>query len=61
MSEELIEIINRQADDPGLWVDPATAVEAYLQQALRELHAVIENDKLALFLLKNRRDNAHKN
>jgi hypothetical protein len=33
-----------QSMDPGLWFDPTTAVEAYLQAALRELHAIIEGE-----------------
>jgi hypothetical protein len=33
-----------QAMDPGLWFEPTTAVEAYLQAALRELHAIIEGE-----------------
>lgn len=32
----------RQAEDPDLWFMAQTAPEAYLQQALRKLHAAIE-------------------
>jgi hypothetical protein len=32
-----------QADDPALWC-PGTATEAYLQAALRELHATMEEE-----------------
>jgi hypothetical protein len=32
----------RQADDEALWFEAETASEAYLQQALRELHEAIE-------------------
>ena len=35
----------QQAEDGGLWFDTAYAPEAYLQQALRKLHAAIEGDK----------------
>lgn len=40
-------LVNRQANDPGLWFVPATAVEDYLQQALRNLHAAVERDARA--------------
>ena len=32
----------QQAEDDGLWFEAKTAPEAYLQAALRRLHAVIE-------------------
>lgn len=35
-------LVADQANDPGLWFVPQTASEAYLQQALRRLHAAIE-------------------
>ena len=38
----LREIVNRQAEDEGLWFVALTAPEAYLQQELRRLHAAIE-------------------
>jgi hypothetical protein len=38
------EIVKAQAEDPGLWFEAQTAPEAYLQQALRTLHAAIESD-----------------
>jgi hypothetical protein len=34
--------VDMQAEDDGLWFDARTATEAYLQQELRKLHAVIE-------------------
>jgi hypothetical protein len=43
--ERLIEIrtiVDEQANDEGLWFMAETAPEAYLQQALRRLHAAIE-------------------
>ena len=38
-----IELVREQAEDDGLWFEAATAPEAYLQQELRRLHAVIES------------------
>ena len=38
------ELIDRQAEDPGLWFIAKTAPEAYLQCALRELHALVESE-----------------
>jgi hypothetical protein len=35
-------VVAEQAEDAGLWFIAATEPEAYLQQALRRLHAVIE-------------------
>jgi len=35
---------NKQAENEGLWFVARTAAEAYLQQELRRLHAVIEQD-----------------
>jgi hypothetical protein len=34
----------KQAEDDGLWFQAETAPEAYLQQELRKLHKVIEDD-----------------
>lgn len=39
---ELQALVDRQAEDPGLWFEAQRASEAYLQRALRELHAAIE-------------------
>lgn len=38
------ELIAKQANDAGLWFIAETAAEAYLQKALRKLHAVIEGE-----------------
>jgi len=43
--DTLRQLVDRQAEDEGLWFVAQTAPEAYLQQALRELHALIENDR----------------
>lgn len=37
-------LVLEQAEDPALWFEAQTAPEAYLQAALRRLHAVIEQD-----------------
>lgn len=39
---DLIALVNQQAEDEGLWFVAQTAPEAYLQAALRKLHAAIE-------------------
>ena len=41
--DQIQEIVNKQAEDEGLWFIAETVSEAYLQKALRELHMVIEN------------------
>ena len=38
------ELVQRQADDEGLWFHAETAPEEYLQEALRELHEAVESD-----------------
>jgi hypothetical protein len=40
--ERIVELVTRQAEDEGLWFFARTAPEAYLQQELRVLHALIE-------------------
>ena len=42
--DKIIELVNKQAEDEGLWFDAETASEAYLQKSLRELHRVIEDE-----------------
>ena len=37
-------LVNAQAEDEGLWFAAQTAPEAYLQEALRKLHAAVEHD-----------------
>lgn len=37
-------LVGAQAEDAGLWFAATTAPEAYLQQELRRLHAVVEGD-----------------
>ena len=39
----VVNLVNEQAEDEGLWFEAQTMPEAYLQQELRRLHAVIEN------------------
>ncbi len=38
----IIEVIEIQASDEGLWFQAQTAPEAYLQRELRRLHEVIK-------------------
>lgn len=38
----LQELVEAQAEDDGLWFNAETATEAYLQAALRRLHAAVE-------------------
>lgn len=39
-------LVDKQAEDEGLWFVAETAPEAYLQQELRRLHAEIERHTL---------------
>lgn len=39
---EARKLVDKQAEDDGLWFDAEYASEGYLQQELRKLHAVIE-------------------
>jgi len=41
---KVMALINEQAEDEALWFNPHSTTEAYLQQALRRLHAAIEGD-----------------
>lgn len=50
-------VLDAQINDKGLWFDAETAPEAHLQQALRELHAVIEGvsgDEIAMAILEQK-------
>ena len=44
LDERMRAIILEQAADEGLWFVIATAPEAYLQEALRKLHSLIEDE-----------------
>lgn len=44
MSPSAYALAQSQAEDEALWFLAPTASEAYLQQALRELHAAIEEE-----------------
>ena len=47
--EMILKAVATQAEDEALWFVDCTAGEAYLQQALRNLHRVIEDgDEQAL-------------
>ena len=39
---EILDLVNEQAEDEGLWFEAVYVSEAYLQQELRRLHATIE-------------------
>lgn len=41
--EEIKKLVDKQANDEGLWFIARTAPEAYLQHHLRILHALIEH------------------
>ena len=38
----ILDLVNEQAEDDGLWFKAQYATEAYLQQELRRLHTLIE-------------------
>ena len=40
-----LQLVNRQAEDEGLWFEAVTAPEAHLQAALRKLHAAVESSQ----------------
>jgi hypothetical protein len=40
--DKVLAVVNSQAEDEGLWFVAETAPEAYLQQELRKMLAVIE-------------------
>ena len=42
--KEIKKMVDKQAEDEGLWFEAQTAPEAYLQNALRKLHALIEKN-----------------
>lgn len=37
-----IDLVKKQAEDEGLWINAQTSTEAYLIAALRKLHAAVE-------------------
>lgn len=39
---DVLEMVKAQAEDDLLWLNPETAPETYLQQALKKLHQLIE-------------------
>ncbi len=56
---ELIEVVQAQAEDEGLWwYVNLTAPQAYLQQGLRELHELIEGERTAADVLAAIRERA---
>ena len=51
-AEAIQNVVDEQAEDDGLWFASQTASEAYLQQALRRLHATIEGEAGMLAVLQ---------
>jgi len=41
--QELLDLVNEQAEDEALWFQAQFISEAYLQEALRKLHKAIED------------------
>lgn len=56
--DELLELVDRQAEDEGLWFVAETAPEAYLQQELRRLHAAVEGLPTEADVLRRARERA---
>lgn len=54
LGEAVVRVIAEQAEDDGLWFQAQTAPEAYLQKALRRLHAAIEGDAKVLNILERK-------
>jgi len=52
----LLELVNQQAEDEGLWFDATTAPEAYLQQELRKLHVAIEGKSIGEAILNREQE-----
>lgn len=42
--KEALELVNTQANDAGLWFNADYITEEYLQEALRKLHRVLEQE-----------------
>lgn len=40
-------LVEKQAKDCGLWYQPRTASEDYIQRALRSIHGAIENEDMS--------------
>lgn len=47
--DEARRLVDEQAKDEGLWFQAQTCAEAYVQTALRKLHAAVEDDKSVIF------------
>lgn len=46
------QLVNEQAEDEGLWFQAEYITEQHLQNALRKLHAIIEDDSFMRKVLK---------
>ena len=45
MSNQLIlDLVNKQANDPAIWFSSTSITESYLQGQIRDLHKVIEDN-----------------
>jgi len=42
---EAYKLVQKQAEDEGLWFMPNYTTEDYLQRALRKLHSVVEREE----------------
>lgn len=47
-------VVKEQAEDDGLWFHAQYGTEAYLQQELRRIHAIIEDNDRDLALIEGR-------
>lgn len=45
--EKIQAFVDAQSNDPALWCECASIHEAYIQQALRRLHACIEGEDVS--------------
>ena len=43
IKDNLQKLVDEQAEDEGLWFEAEYIIERYHQEALRKLHAAIEN------------------
>jgi len=48
--KELKELVEKQAEDEGIFFAAQTGPEAYLQQEIRKLHALIEENEMDIMI-----------
>jgi len=51
-TDSILELVNNQAEDEGIFFQAKTAPEAYLQQEIRKLHQITEDKLTELEKLK---------